>query len=101
MSARLAGRTDEVLRLVSDDVRLESSRDGRFQGRHQFRRYLEKVKPTGTWKQATWNSAIGKAEVLGNVRILMVNVGVVAHMGFNRAGKINDIYVGTRRRSQK
>lgn len=97
MSARLAGRNDDVLRLVADDVQLESSRDGRVAGKEQFKSYLGRVKPTGTWKPATWNRAIGKAEILGNVKILMVNVGVVAHLSFNRAGKISRIYVGTRR----
>lgn len=96
MSARLAGRTEEVLKLVSDDVRLESSRDGKVEGREEFRKYLTKVKPTGIWRAATWNRTIGKAEILGSVRILMINVGVVARMGFNKAGKINEIYVGTR-----
>lgn len=96
MSARLAGRTEEVLRLVSDDVRLESSRDGKVEGREQFRKYLTRVKPIGTWKAATWNREIGKAEILGSVRIFLVNISVVARMGFNRAGKINEIYVGTR-----
>lgn len=99
MSARMAGRNEDVLRLVAEDIELESSRDGRFAGKEAFRRYLGKVKATGTWKAATWNRAIGKAEILGNVRILMVNIGVVAHLGFNRAGKINRIYVGTRRKT--
>lgn len=101
MTARLAGRTDDVLRLVTNDVLLESSRDGRFAGKEQFRKYLGRVKPTGRWKSATWNRAMGKAEILGNVRILMVNIGVIAHFGFDRAGKINRIYVGTRRQAQQ
>lgn len=99
MAARLAGRTDDVLRLVADDVLLESSRDGKVSGKEHFRNYLGRVKPTGTWKKATWNRSIGKAEVLGNVKILMVNIGVIAHFGFDRAGKINRIYVGTRKKA--
>ena len=101
MAARLAGQTDEVLRLVTDDVELESSRDGKVAGKDRFKGYLTRVKPTGTWKRATWNTAMGKAEILGNVKILMVNVGVIAHFGFNRSGKINQIYVGTRRKAQQ
>lgn len=98
IAARVAGRNDEVLSLVTDDVELTSSRDGKVVGKNQFRSYLSKVKPSGIWKAATWNRAIGKAEILGNVKILMVNVGVVAHFGFNRSGKINRISVGTRRK---
>lgn len=101
MAARLAGRTDDVMRLVTNDVLLESSRDGSVAGKEQFRKYLGRVKPTGTWKRATWNRTVGKAEILGNVRILMVNVGVIAHFGFDRAGKINRIYVGTRRKARQ
>lgn len=101
MSARLAGRTEEILELVSDDVRLESSRDGKLEGREQFRKYLTRVKPVGTWKAATWNREIGRAEILGSVKILLVNVGVVARMGFNKAGQINEIYVGTRGKAKK
>lgn len=101
MAARLAGRTDEVLRLVTNDVQLESSRDGKITGKDSFKQYLARVKPTGMWKRATWNRAMGKAEVLGNVKILMVNVGVIAHFGFDRSGKINQVYVGTRKKAQK
>ena len=99
MSARLAGRNDEILRLVSDDVKLESSRDGTVVGADNFSSYLSRVKPTGNWKPATWNKAMGKAEVQGNVRILMINVPVIAHFGFNRGGKINQIYVGTKKKA--
>ncbi|KAI0563075.1 NTF2-like protein [Gracilaria domingensis] len=98
---RMAGNNQKLLNLVSEDVELQSSRDGKFVGKQQFENYLSKVKPTGIWQNATWNNAINRAEILGNVKILMVNVGVVAHMGFNKSGKIDRIYVGTRSKSPK
>lgn len=101
IAARLAGRNDDVLKLVSEDIELRSSRDGTHAGKRAFSQYLQRVKPTGTWKPATWNRAIDKAEILGNVKILMLNVGVVAHLAFDRRGKINRIYVGTRGKAQK
>ena len=101
MTARLAGKHEDVLRLVTDDIQLESSRDGRVVGKKQFKAYLQKAKPTGTWEAARWNYAIGKAEIRGRVKILMVRVGVIAHFGFDRHGKINQIYVGTQRRANK
>lgn len=101
MTARLAGKHEDVLRLVTDDIQLESSRDGRVVGKKQFKVYLQKAKPTGTWEAARWNGAIGKAEIRGRVKILMVRVGVIAHFGFDRNGKINQIYVGTQRKLNK
>lgn len=97
MAARIAGRHDDVLRLVSDDVVLRSSRDGRIEGKTGLRDYLLRVKPVGVWRKPTWNDAIGVAQVVGNVRILMVNVGVVAHFGFDRQNKITRIDISTKR----
>lgn len=99
MSARLQGRNEDVLRLVTDDVLLNSSREGMVVGASDFSSYLSRVKPTGTWKAATWNKSIGKAEILGNVKILMISVPVIAHFGFDRGAKISQIYVGTRRKA--
>lgn len=98
MSARLSGRNEDVLRLVSEDVVLKSSRDGLVSGKNDLRDYLARVKPVGVWRKATWNRAIGVAQVIGNVRILMVSVGVVANFGFNRCGKISHIEISTRRK---
>ena len=101
MTARLEQRNEDVVNLVSDDIELVSSRDGRIVGKSHFRDYIGRVKPTGTWKPAAWNESIGKAEILGTVRILMINVGVVAHFGFDRTDKINQIYVGTRKKASE
>lgn len=98
MAARLSGRNEEVLRLVADDVVLQSSRDGRVAGKHSFRDYIARVKPSGTWRKPTWNRSLNVAEVMGNVRILMLNVPVVAHFTFNSHGKIARINIGTRRK---
>lgn len=97
----MSGNNEKLLSLVSDDVQLQSSRDGTYVGKDQFSHYLDKVKPTGTWENATWNEEIERAQILGTVRFLMVNVGVVAHMGFDKSDKINRIYVGTRSKSPK
>lgn len=98
MAARLSGRNEELLRLVADDVVLQSSRDGRVAGKPSFRNYIARVKPTGTWRKPTWNRTLNVAEVMGNVRILMLNVPVVAHFAFNAHGKITRINIGTRRK---
>ncbi|PXF48562.1 hypothetical protein BWQ96_01731 [Gracilariopsis chorda] len=98
---RMAGNNEKLLNLVSDDIQLLSSRDGTFVGKDQFSDYLDKVKPTGTWENATWNDDIDRAQILGRVKFLVVNVGVVAHMGFDKSDKINRIYVGTRSKSPK
>lgn len=100
IQARLAGRTSEILGLVSDDIRLESSRDGTFVGKKAFEKYLTKAKATGTWKQPTWNTKRNMAEITGHINILMVKIGVVAYLGFNRRGKINNISVGTKKRGE-
>lgn len=86
-----------MLALVSNDVKLLSSRDGEVNGKKQFSKYLSTVKPTGAWNRATWDFENQQAEIKGTVRVLFVNVNVVAHFGFHRNGKINSIYVGTTR----
>lgn len=100
ISARIARQNDEVLKLVSNDVKLVSARDGTYEGKVNFREYLDKVKPTGSWKPATWNESLGKAEVLGTVRFLMINVGVLARFGFDTSGKIKEIHVGQRHKME-
>lgn len=97
INARMSGRNADVLRLVADDVRLTSSRDGVVHGKKGFADYLERVKASGKWNLARWDAANKRAEVRGLVRIVFVNVNVVAHFGFDRRGRINDIYVGTKR----
>lgn len=62
----------ELLDLVSEDVVLDSSRDGHFEGRPSFEAYVRRVKPTGRWQQAYWNTAANRAEVIGIVKVLMV-----------------------------
>lgn len=98
MSARLAGRNADILPLIADSIVLVSSRDGQVRGKPDFERYLSRVKASGTWRKPTWNATISRAQVLGNVRILMLNVGVVAHFGFDRAGRIDRIDITTRRK---
>jgi hypothetical protein len=72
MEWRKEGRVKEVLGLVSENIVLESSRDGRVSGRSKFEEYLRNVKPTGTWAPATWNSEKSRPEICGTVKILMV-----------------------------
>lgn len=97
ISARLSGRNEEVLRLVAEDVRLTSSRDGVVHGKKGFADYLERVKASGRWDAARWDASRKRAEVRGLVKVVFVNVNVVAHFGFDRRGRINDIFVGTKR----
>lgn len=99
MDARLAGHHDDVLQLVADNVVLTSSRDGRFDGKKSLREYMQRVKASGTWRRATWNDQLGVAQVEGRVRILMLNVAVMAHFGFDPAsGKISRISIGTKKK---
>lgn len=99
MDARLAGRHDDVLQLVADNVVLTSSRDGRFDGKNRLREYMQRVKASGTWRKATWNDQLGVAQVEGRVRILMLNVAVMAHFGIDPAsGKISRIRIGTKKK---
>lgn len=97
IAARLAGRKEEVLGLLSDSVKLTSSRDGVFAGKMEFRKYLMRVSATGVWERAFWNFERERAEVRGRVKVLVVPIDVVARFGFDRRGLINDIYVGTKR----
>lgn len=97
IAARLAGRNEEVLGLLSDNVKLTSSRDGVFAGKLDFRKYLLRVPPTGVWQRAFWNFERERAEVRGKVKVLVLPIDIVARFGFDRRGRINDIYVGTKK----
>lgn len=101
MKLRIQGNVDDILKLVSDDVVLKSSRDGEFRGKAQFEKYVRTVKPTGSWQNASWNDEKKRAEIRGLVRILRIPVAVVAHFGFNRSGQIDSIVVGTQRAQRK
>jgi hypothetical protein len=96
MVYRQQGRVEELLRLVSDDVALDSSRDGRYHGKGELEQYFRRIKPRGMWEPATWNARERRAEIHGVVRILRWNVKVLAHFGFNGKGEINRIYVGVK-----
>lgn len=99
MTARMAGRHDDVLRLVTDDVVLDSSRDGRVEGKRKFGDYLRRVKACGTWQKAEWNDLLGVTQIEGKVKILMLNVNVMARFGFDhRSGKIQNITIGTKKK---
>ena len=97
INARLANEHKQILNLITSDIRLTSSRDGQYRGRDEFLRYLSKVPPTGKWSKATWNVHTKQAEVRGIVRVVFVNINVIARFGFDNRGKIRDIYVGTKR----
>lgn len=97
MSARLAGRNEDALRLVSDNVVLRSSRDGEVNGKAELRQYFTRVKAIGSWERPTWNRSIGVAQIAGNVRILMVNVAVVAQFGFDKQELISRIDIAPKR----
>jgi len=100
MAARLSGSTQKVLNLVSPDIRLTSSRDGTVSGIGAFRDYLGRIPPTGKWQSAQWNREKQRAEIRGLVKFVLVPVKVVAHFGFDRRGKINNIYVGTKKKER-
>ena len=50
--ARLANDLATCLTFVSDDIEFESSRDGKFTGKDNFKGYLEKTPPNGTWDES-------------------------------------------------
>jgi len=77
-----------------------SSRDGTVSGIGAFRDYLGRIPPTGKWQSAQWNREKQRAEIRGLVKFVLVPVKVVAHFGFDRRGKINNIYVGTKKKER-
>eukprot|EP00899_Mesostigma_viride_P022268 jgi/Mesvir1/3225/Mv16373-RA.1 len=91
---RLSGDNAGVLELVADNVTLESSRDGKYVGKDEMAKYLEKVKPTGQWGDPA-DDGENKTVVKGHVKLLFVPIGVISHFQFNPAdGKIVDIKIG-------
>eukprot|EP01088_Endostelium_zonatum_P011374 TRINITY_DN254_c0_g1_i1.p1 TRINITY_DN254_c0_g1~~TRINITY_DN254_c0_g1_i1.p1 ORF type:complete len:116 (-),score=34.98 TRINITY_DN254_c0_g1_i1:55-366(-) len=76
VQARQAGRNDEVLGYVADNITLNSAKDGEHSGKDAFSAYLSKVPPTGTWEAPVEEG--GKVVVKGKVKYLLMNWDVIS-----------------------
>jgi len=86
---RMKGKNEEILHLVTDDIFLESERDGKYRGKEEFKRYLNEIKPTGAWGEP-----VAKEETVvipGTVRYLMMNWNVLGTCTFDENNLINEI----------
>ncbi|KAJ9459592.1 hypothetical protein DIPPA_04291 [Diplonema papillatum] len=89
---RSAGKNDELVALLADDVVLEHFKDGTFTTKAKFAEYIKKTPaPPGTW--ATPVAQGDSVHVEGTVKKLMMNWTVKADMQFNDAGLIKHIKV--------
>mmetsp|Transcript_7599 Transcript_7599/g.21655 ORF Transcript_7599/g.21655 Transcript_7599/m.21655 type:complete len:107 (-) Transcript_7599:2013-2333(-) len=92
LKLRQACNHEELLKLVSDGITVESSRDGTHKGLDAFKQYLQNVKPSGDWGEP---EPVGnKVLVKGKVKILFVNVGVGSWFTFTHDGNIEHIKAG-------
>ncbi|KAI9031506.1 hypothetical protein DFJ74DRAFT_702514 [Hyaloraphidium curvatum] len=89
---RLANDVNGALALVTDDVVLESSRDGKFSGKEELKKYLEKTPPTGTWDEAA-TLEDGHPVIKGKVKFMFIPVSVKATFTI-RDGKVAHITIG-------
>eukprot|EP01089_Gocevia_fonbrunei_P018762 TRINITY_DN643_c0_g1_i1.p1 TRINITY_DN643_c0_g1~~TRINITY_DN643_c0_g1_i1.p1 ORF type:complete len:121 (-),score=28.33 TRINITY_DN643_c0_g1_i1:44-361(-) len=89
MKARMAEDHATLLSLVSDDVVVESSRDGKHEGKDAYTAYLKKIKPTGTWEDPVADG--DQVLVKGKVTVMFIPWSVGSHFTFNSDGKISHI----------
>jgi len=91
MEHRQAQRNDEVLKLVADNVKLISARDGTFDGKAAFLEYLSKTEPTGTWEDPHDDGAT--ISVPGKVKVALINWSIRATFTFNSNDLIEKIEI--------
>jgi len=51
---RSTGKTDDLMKMVTDDIKISSVRDGTYQGKTRVQEYFETIKPKSTdvWEKA-------------------------------------------------
>ena len=92
IKARLAGDNATVLSLVTDDVHFISQRDGEKNGKREFAKYLDDVKPQGTWSDAVLQSD-GTVTISGKVKLVaFISIPVKSTFEF-RGGLISKISI--------
>jgi len=86
---RLAGDHYKILNLCTEDVILDSERDGVYSGKTELFEYLTKIKPSGKWESAQLLGT-DKVSIQGIVSILWMDWKVIAIFSYDR-GKIKKI----------
>lgn len=89
---RLASDFESIFKLCSENITIESERDGKFVGKEQVLNYFEKVSPQGSWQEPRALSSTCVA-VQGTVSVLFINVSVVAYYEFDSSGKIKKVQI--------
>ncbi|KAG2773688.1 hypothetical protein JG687_00011479 [Phytophthora cactorum] len=90
---RLEKRTKETLQLVSDDIQFYSQRDGSYQGKEQFRVYLEKTKIEGKWEPPAIEDGDDEHVVVrGVVKVFYIPISVKSTFSINDEGCICNIH---------
>eukprot|EP00123_Amoebidium_parasiticum_P021324 comp6548_c0_seq1/m.2319 comp6548_c0_seq1/g.2319 ORF comp6548_c0_seq1/g.2319 comp6548_c0_seq1/m.2319 type:complete len:108 (-) comp6548_c0_seq1:373-696(-) len=93
MNHRLASQTDACLSFLTDDIVIETPREGTHTGKAAVREYLEKTKPNGTWEAPSFDAANGKVVIPGKVKVGFVGVSLLAAFDFEEGGKIKHIAI--------
>ena len=86
---RMQEKNTELLQLVADDILLESERDGTYRGREEFKKYLDSIKPSGTWGEPVVQGE--NVVIPGKIRFLMMDWNVLGTCSFNKDNLINHI----------
>ena len=91
IKARLAEDIPTILGLVTDDIVLESQRDGTHTGKEAFEAYLKKTKPTGKWQDPEADG--DKVVIKGSVTVMFIPFSVISIFEFSSDGKISKIEI--------
>lgn len=89
--ARLEGNIEKCLTFVSDDIYLDSERNGKFRGKIEFEKYLKDHPFEGTWGQPYMESL--HVRIDGKVKMFFISVGVKFIVYFDNCGKISKAFI--------
>lgn len=93
VKARQEEDIETILSLVDDNVHFSSAKDGIFDGKPAFAKYLEdsKTPPKSEWEDPVEED--GKIVLRGKVRVLLIWWTIITVFTFNDADKLIDIEV--------
>eukprot|EP01064_Diplonema_japonicum_P013038 TRINITY_DN2040_c0_g2_i2.p2 TRINITY_DN2040_c0_g2~~TRINITY_DN2040_c0_g2_i2.p2 ORF type:complete len:105 (+),score=39.15 TRINITY_DN2040_c0_g2_i2:64-378(+) len=90
LDLRVKKEYDELIKLIDENFALDHFRDGKINGRDEYRKYLDANEPPpGTWEEPIVEGNVVK--ITGQIKKFMMNWTVHSALTFTDEGKICDI----------
>lgn len=89
---RSTNNLPKLIALLSDNIVIESERDGVHSGKKEASKYYQEIKASGKWEQPV-QTAYNEVEVKGSVYVLFLTFGVKATFTFDDDNLIEKIVI--------